>query len=233
MNRMTGLDAVADAEGFVVANPDGLQRRWNALPGEPGADDVGFLVALVDELVRRYDLDRDRVFVAGASIGAMMTYRLLCEAGDVFAAGAVVMGGPMPVAIAEACEVPGAAPLIIIHGSGDTILPWEGGVVNAGPGRTLNLLSLDETVSLWRERNQCAAEGVAKPVEDTDPTDETTSTVTRYDACESEAPVVVYRVENGGHTWPGAADSYPAFLVGATGRDFSASEVVWRFFDAQ
>ncbi len=231
MRRMTGLDSVADAEGFAVAYPDGLKRRWNALPGAPGPDDVTFLRTLVNELVATRSVDASRVYLVGASSGAMMTYRLLCETQEVFAAGAVVMGGPMPVEIANACDAPGAVPLLLIHGTSDSIVPWEGGVVNAGPGRTLNLLSVDESVAFWRGRNGCDGEGVSETLQDEDPNDQTVTTVTRDDACQSGAPVVLYRVEGGGHTWPGSPDAYPALLVGPTARDFSASQAVWDFFE--
>src|SRR4051812_5775513 len=101
--RMSGMNAKSDAEGFIVAYPNGTGPRrdsfltWNAwrccgLALERKVDDVAFVRALVDEVARRYPVDRKRVYATGFSNGGMLTYRLGCELGDVFAAIAPVAG---------------------------------------------------------------------------------------------------------------------------------------------
>src|SRR5688572_28996422 len=98
-----GLDAVADREGFLVAYPNGsglLPRRlltWNA--GEccgfamnQRLDDVGFAVAVIDDVTRRAAVDTRRVYATGHSNGAMMAYRLGAERADRIAAIAPVAG---------------------------------------------------------------------------------------------------------------------------------------------
>jgi polyhydroxybutyrate depolymerase len=42
--------------------------------------------------------------------------------------------------------------------------------------------------------------------------------------------VVLYTVTGGGHTWPGGEQYLPSALIGATSRQFDASQVIWRFF---
>ena len=228
MERMTGLNAVADAEGFIVAYPDGLRRSWNYgyESGEP--DDVKFILALVGAISENYAIDETRVFLAGASNGASMTYRLMCEAGDRFAGAAVVMGATMPREIQERCASELSIPLLLIHGTEDQILPWEGGEVFAGPGRPLALLSVDESVAYWRTHDGCDAEATEVLIEDS-ARDGTTSTISTYH-CPAKAPIVLYTVRGGGHTWPGGRSSIPRFIVGKTSRDFSASEALWDFF---
>lgn len=93
LRRTSALDSTADAKGFLLAYPDALGGSWNALECCEGADDVGFLTALVAELVRTWGADPDRVYVTGFSNGASMTYRLAVEASDVVAAIAPVSGG--------------------------------------------------------------------------------------------------------------------------------------------
>ncbi len=44
-------------------------------------------------------------------------------------------------------------------------------------------------------------------------------------------PVEAWIVERGGHTWPGGFPYLPKLLVGATSRDFDASEEIWTFFE--
>jgi polyhydroxybutyrate depolymerase len=54
--------------------------------------------------------------------------------------------------------------------------------------------------------------------------------VSRGTACARGAPVVLYTVTGGGHTWPGGGQYLPSALIGATSRQFDASQVIWRFF---
>jgi polyhydroxybutyrate depolymerase len=230
MARLTGFDALAEREGFIVAYPDGLSRRWNIGHFPDEADDVGFVTALVDHLLAHYAVDSGAVYLTGASNGAGMTYRLMCEAGDRFAAAAVVMGGPMLAGVAAGCEAAVPMPLMIIHGTDDRFLPWEGGEIQVIPGRAFTLLSVEESLAFWRARNDCSDSAQTTPVDDVEPNDGTTTTRLAYEDCGSGAVTILYRVEGGGHTWPGRPDSYPEFIVGRTARDFSASEVIWEFF---
>jgi polyhydroxybutyrate depolymerase len=88
-----GWEAQADLNHFVVAGPDGSRaepggkpdrhnrRGWNSgVPGEPPSiersDDVGFIVAMIDDIARIAGIDRRRVYVAGFSSGGHMANRL-------------------------------------------------------------------------------------------------------------------------------------------------------------
>jgi polyhydroxybutyrate depolymerase len=42
--------------------------------------------------------------------------------------------------------------------------------------------------------------------------------------------VVLLRVENGGHTWPGGPKYLPEGFIGRVCRDFDATAVIWEFF---
>src|SRR5436853_42181 len=70
--RHTGFSRVAEREGFVVAYPQGLERRWNDGRGNGTPhDDVGFVRALVDTLQRELGVDQRRIYATGISNGAM------------------------------------------------------------------------------------------------------------------------------------------------------------------
>ena len=56
-------------------------------------------------------------------------------------------------------------------------------------------------------------------------TDGCTATSYSYLNGINGSEVVLYRIDNGGHTWPGAP-----FNVGVTNYDFNASLVIWQFF---
>jgi polyhydroxybutyrate depolymerase len=88
-----GLDDMADREGFLAVYPDGTGpfagrlHMWNS--GDccgsaqwNGVDDVGFLLAVLDDVSERTAVDATRVYATGLSNGAMMAYRLAAEASD-------------------------------------------------------------------------------------------------------------------------------------------------------
>ena len=91
---LSGMNATADAETFIVAYPQGAIRassgfEWN-VPGEPllggravpagSPNDVAFLEQLVSQLTQTYCIDRTRVDVTGFSGGARMASQLGCDA---------------------------------------------------------------------------------------------------------------------------------------------------------
>ena len=103
---VTGFNAVADAHGFAVVYPDGIDQSWAdgrgaSVPDRQGVDDVGFLVALAERLVQEYRIPPGRVFATGMSAGAFMVNRLACQRADVVAAIAPVAGTPVSVTISR------------------------------------------------------------------------------------------------------------------------------------
>jgi polyhydroxybutyrate depolymerase len=98
---LTGLDATADRERFLVAYPDGLDGRWNTVLCCNDTDDVGFVRALVDHARRRWGADPDRVYATGASNGAAMSYRLAAALPGVLAAIAPVSGALADIDVRE------------------------------------------------------------------------------------------------------------------------------------
>jgi len=226
MARTSRFHEIAAEEGFVVAYPDGRGRRWNTeLDGSP--DDLGFLLALVDALADSYPIDRSRVYVTGASNGGFMTWLLACQAGEHFAAIAPVMA-TFPESIAENCA-DRPMPVCIIHGTDDPIVPYDSPELSGGPGSTRSVLTIPDAIAFWVARNGANPEAVETPLPNLDPSDGTTTTLLRH-VNPGGAEVVHYRVEGGGHTWPGGTEIWPRFLVGNQSQDFNASRVIWDFF---
>ena len=67
--------------------------RWNSFPGlfeycdsEDPRDDVKFLRQVVQELKENYNVDEDRIYMAGFSSGAQMAFRCGVEMNDILAA---------------------------------------------------------------------------------------------------------------------------------------------------
>lgn len=223
MQRLTGFDAIAEREGFAVAYPDGIGRRWDVVSG--GDRDVKFIAALIDELIRQYNIDPARVYAAGASNGAMMCHQLACRIPDRLAAIATVMGTPSQTVLDE-CQCAKPMPVMIIHGTDDPIVPYAG-----EPGQ-FSLASVAATAEFWAGRNGCAGEPSITPMPDTAPNDNTTVDLIRY-PCADNAPVILYRVNGGGHTWPGNIYYFPQWVTGRVSLDVNAGELIWEFFRAQ
>jgi polyhydroxybutyrate depolymerase len=88
MEKLTlgGFNKLSDREGFIVVYPDGIEKHWNDgrenvsyRAHREKVDDVGFLSALIDALMKERNIDRNLVYVTGISNGAMMSFRLACE----------------------------------------------------------------------------------------------------------------------------------------------------------
>lgn len=90
----TGMSALADQKGFLVAYPDGVaqngKQQWNTDHGSP---DVQFIGDLVQKLQADYKVDPKRIYATGMSNGGGMTNRVGCDLANIFAAIAPVEGG--------------------------------------------------------------------------------------------------------------------------------------------
>lgn len=225
--RMTGFNGIADREGFIVAYPDGLGRTWNAFD-QTAAGDVAFLRHVVNDISAKHAIDPARVFLVGASSGGYMAAKTIAEASDVFAAAALVMA-TMPRAVAVADPPPRAIPILFMHGTADPIIPYDASEVFAGPGRRLEVLAVPEAVEYWVAHNGCEPDPAVEVLPGATPEDGITTVRETHTNGENGSEVVLYRIEGGGHTWPGAQDLWPRFLVGRGSRDINASESIWAF----
>ena len=128
---LSGLRPISDREGFILVSPDGAgsPSGWNALlNATSGIDDVQFVSDLIDELTRNYCVNVRRIYATGFSSGGMMASRLGCELASRIAAVAPVAGVYAPE---DLCV--GVAPLLAIHGTGDTVVPFDGGLTVGVP----------------------------------------------------------------------------------------------------
>src|SRR5262249_41242701 len=126
--RTSGLDAIADREGFAVLYPGGENHHWN--DGRDNqymrpVDDVGVVRDLIEQMITKYPIDPDRVYVTGHSNGGDMAYRLGCELSDKLAAIAPV-AGEIPSNIAGSCHPARPVSVIAIHGTADRLNPFAG-----------------------------------------------------------------------------------------------------------
>ncbi len=235
-----GFDRLADKNGFFVVYPDGIELNWNDGRMDEEAndrahreniDDVGFLSSLIDSLVKDYNIDPKRVYVTGISNGAIMSYRLACEIPQKIAAIAPVDGN-IPIMLLNECSPSMPVSVLAINNVNDPLVPYEGGDIISAFHRVKlgKVLSVDESIGFWVERNQCSAEPVVTEEEDRDPKDGTRITRKEYTNSPDGTEVILYMVDGGGHTWPGGFQYLPAWIIGKTSRDIDANEVIWSFF---
>jgi polyhydroxybutyrate depolymerase len=227
MARHTGFTYLAAREGFIVAYPEGVRRRWNdgRVPAATH-DDVGFIRALIDTLSARLAIDPRRIYATGISNGAMFSYRLACDLPGIFAAIAPVAGA-MPEALSASCERGTPVALAAFQGTADPLVPYGGGLV---AGRRGPVLSAARSVELWANMAACTGAPAAEMEPDRDPRDGMRVRRTAYGACGNGRDVELYTVEGGGHTWPGGPKSGPA--VGRVTRDMDATATIWSFFSS-
>lgn len=227
IRTMTQFNPLADEKGFYVAYPDGLNRQWNDsrefIQGRTQADDVAFIKALITTLKQQYPINR--VFMTGMSNGGMMTYRLACELSDLITAAAPVAGNLVKD---YDCKPSRPVPLLAINGTADPLVPYNGGVVAREHGE---VLSTEDTMTFWASNNGCTGTPSEEALPDTDPNDGTRVYKRTYPDCA--APLMLYRIEKGGHTWPGGRQYLPKRLIGPVNRDIDATRLIWDFFDSQ
>jgi polyhydroxybutyrate depolymerase len=237
MEKLARLSLLADRYGFIVAYPEAVERHWNDGRGQnqyrsqkDNIDDVGFISSMIDAIAAGYNIDTGRVYVTGVSNGAMMSLRLGCELADRITALAAVIGS-MPENLVAECSPDRPIPLMMINGTADPLVPWEGGYVHAFRKKLGKIISVPQTIELWAARNGCSASPQISRLPDTDPEDGTSVQKSAYGQCTGGADVMLYGIIGGGHTWPGGYQYFPEFLIGKTNHDLDASRTIWDFFN--
>lgn len=202
----SGYDGLAEANGFVVAYPDGTptamgDRRlvWNAggccaraAEAADDVDDVAFLTALVDDLAAEHDVDPTRVLVAGHSNGAMMALRLACEAADQVAAVAVQAG----TVFVDDCAPVRPVSVMDLHGTDDRNLPLDGGV-GAESLVGADFPPVRDGLAAFATAAGC--DGAAAPT--TRETDRADVTVESWGPCPDGVDVELVAVAGADHDW--------------------------------
>lgn len=225
--RMSNFNAVADEEGFIVVYPNGTGPRdvevftWNGgtccgNAALENVDDVGFVRAILADMQTIAAIDLKRVYATGMSNGAIMSYRLACEAADIFAAIAPVAG----TLNYSPCNPSEPVAVIHFHGTDDKHVQYEGGV---GPESIVQVdfASVADSIGFWVAFNGCDSQPV------TNQFDEVQHEV--WEGCEGGSSVELYTIFGGQHAWPGS-DS-PGWVGGdEPSQSVSATQLIWEFF---
>lgn len=212
----------ADTDNFIICLPNALennlgQQQWNSGFGL-GIDDVGFFDELIDTLIKNFNIDTTKIFSTGMSNGGFMSLTIACELGHRISKVASVTGTMTQFQMNNCSPTKGISTMFI-HGTADPTVPYNGNAALKG---------VEETVDFWVDLNECNETPIFFEIEDTNSDD--FSTAERYDYRNGldGSIVAFYKINNGGHTWPGAA-----LNIGVTNQDFNASEEIWKFFKGE
>jgi polyhydroxybutyrate depolymerase len=209
---------LSDAQGFVVAYPDGINGNWNdcgqvALTGTPStADDVGFLRRVVADVSSRFSIDQSKVFVSGSSL---MSLRMMQEASETFA-GAAAFIALNPVDSIGECRPP-ANPSTIVYqyGSIDPIIQPAGGIRNQ---------SAAATKAYWIDKLGCIGAPTLEDYEDINTTDGSTMRAERFLSCKEGTRLDILTATGAGHTTP----SILYTTGGNQNRDVESVDDAWK-----
>ncbi|MFA5831877.1 MAG: T9SS type A sorting domain-containing protein [Bacteroidota bacterium] len=212
-----------DTAGFVTVYPEAYQRRWNStafeINGWPtsNTDDVAYISALIDTLRAQYSIDTTRVFVSGWSNGGTMANLIATKLAHRITAACVVDGALTPT-IVNGYSPKRPVPIMILNGTEDPYVPYTGGG---------NRYTVEQTVGIWQTWNNATVR-VDSTVMDGNSNDQSSVLRVRYYGSRVDTPLVVfYRIDNGGHEWPGAP---PYFGSGTINRDIDASAEAMKLF---
>jgi polyhydroxybutyrate depolymerase len=225
--RVTGFAEAAARRNFVAVFPDGLDRKWHdgRLGGPAGPDDIGFIRALVARLVADQVADPRRIYLAGISNGGMMSFTLACKAPELFAGIGTVVAN-MPAGI-EPCPAR-PLPVVMINGTADPLVPYNGGGVGFGRGRG-DVWSVRKTAEFFARRGGCGkSSAVVLPGRSV--SEGTTMTRISWQNCLMNAGVTLYRIDGGGHALPGRGSIAPR-LLGLSNFDIESADVILDAFD--
>jgi polyhydroxybutyrate depolymerase len=249
MAWFTGLARRGPAAGITTVFPDGWKGAWHPAraPGRrPDLDDARFLAELTTHLEVIGAARSWPVFLAGVSQGARYAEHV-ARHGLLPVTGLFLVAGTALEHSRRLAPVPQLrASMILVMGTGDKTAPYQGGpltrqgisgmilrrrAVKHGerPGEDI-VAGAEHVVADWAAANGIAVGGItatgsiARPVIEELPMVPGELTVTRKTWTRPGChPVALYRIDGGGHGWPGGPQFMPARVIGPVAKHLDAT----------
>ncbi|WP_291730640.1 polyhydroxybutyrate depolymerase [Leisingera sp. F5] len=137
--RSGRVGASTKRRGILLVTPNGRRKTWDFWSA--GTEDVAFANQVLEDVAKRYPVDRKNIYVSGYSYGSAMAWRYACQSGNQVAALLGVSGAFPP---GETCP---QAPREVrhVHGVSDTVMPFPNDRLGgqAAP------------MGLWRAKLEC------------------------------------------------------------------------------
>jgi len=205
------FQALADAEGFILAFPQGYafpgnEGEWQLNTDTDRRHDVEFVTAMIDDIASQHSIDSNRVYATGYSLGSMFSYEVACHMSDTFAAIASY-AGTMPVSPA-ACQPQRFAPIMHLHGTEDSIIAYGNTWGWKSWDEVGTMMDIPSLVDYWKGKYNC---------QNSSETSAGGATHFVHDTCDQGAQVEHHRVDATGHEWPESINGT------------STHQVIWSF----
>ena len=185
--KQTQWSALADTEGFIVTYPLGNNRMWDT----GGTGDVKFVEAIMKDMELKHNVDKNRIYLSGFSMGSWLGYHCLETLGDKIAAFGPVSG----VDIGKQPKANRKVSIMHIHGTGDDVFKYTGDPSHMAGGYP----SIEEYVKKWAAYEGCDASNpqVIRPY----PAGSTGTTATRtiYNNVNDGVEVNLIAIDGKGH----------------------------------
>jgi polyhydroxybutyrate depolymerase len=200
----TNFDQLAEDENFIVVHPNGISNTWTVSANDD--TDINFIVTLLNQLEEDYNIESNRIYSTGMSMGGFFSFSLACRLSDRIAAVASVTGSMYQPAINN-CSPVKPMPILQIHGTEDGTVQYS---------------SVAGLLDFWTSHNNTDDLPIIFNIPDSDTGDG--STVERFEYLNGDSDVEVQhlKITGGGHEWPGFQGNM----------DINASEEVWSFVKA-
>ncbi len=228
MARSSGFADLPQAAGMTLVFPDAVDGIWrDGRDEDDDVDDVGFIEALIEQLLTTYPLRDDAIFLVGASNGGFLSQRLICELEGRFRAVATLIA-TMGLRVFQHTFVDTIPSLYLIAGTADPIIPFAGGTTPNSLMASANaaILGFDDLVQHWKQVggfHDCSRQRHT----DTDGI----QIVQALCKASNGQLLCATVVEGGGHQWYGRKVSDDTIRqFGATTRQFKVSEDILEFF---
>jgi polyhydroxybutyrate depolymerase len=230
------FERLADEQGVTVIYPDGYNGHWNTCeadeePEQREVDDVHFLTELADRFIMQSGADRQRVFAVGLSEGGYMAIRLALEAPSRFRAVAPVAANLSAPGNFQCKPVAsGTSSVMLIHGTRDRLVPYDGaeGGLMFGLFKNSKSRSAEETAEYFAEHAGISGPPSLTPSRSADGFGINTYRWSNGSGSEVE----LMAIQGAGHVFP--QPFYRARrILGASPKDPNAAQLIWAFFSRQ
>jgi polyhydroxybutyrate depolymerase len=214
----TGFSSLANNYDVIVAYPQGVvgpdhHTGWNTGPlRNPRTNDVLFVSNLLHHLQSTWCVNPYRIYATGFSNGGGMTNVLACKLAGRFAAFASVSGAYPTVP--GGCHPVRPVPFIELHGTGDTVVPYNGSFLKGYP-------PVASWLREWAMRDGCASE----------PTiffKQASVVGEKWMGCRDHVTIIHYLIGGMGHTWP----RHLVLRSREHTTTLDATNLIWTFFQS-
>lgn len=179
MKTASQWNLIADTAKFAVVYPQGDGNQWDI----NGMTDINFMLDIIKKMSSEYNIDESRVYMTGFSMGGMLTYHIINNVADKFAAFGPISGYNLWGANFN-CSRP--VPICHIHGQEDSFVDYNG---------------VPAIIKGFAKKDNCNPTPEVKQVSNF-------CTKTHYKNGDCDTEVILYSVKNRWHEYKNDYDDF-------------------------